>query len=159
VAAGGIRNESVVRCGEVVGAEKKKKKEEKELAMSSRARSVTHLAGPPTSRVPPSYIAPFQQRKPGPHPSEEGRGSQPWFQVGERERRERWRRWWWWWERRERERSGVTRGDMRPKSPPTSLPHRRRPCARPHCMESNSCIVCAVYCTESDSCITHRLVP
>jgi len=56
--------------------------------MSSRTRSVTHFAGPPTSRVPPSNVAPFQQRKAGPHPSEEGRGSQPQFQVEERERGE-----------------------------------------------------------------------
>jgi len=51
-----------------------KKKKQNELAISSRARPVTHLTGPPTSRVPPSYVAPIQQRKASPHPSEEGRG-------------------------------------------------------------------------------------
>jgi len=36
----------------------------------------------------PLYVAPIRQRKAGPHPSEEGRGSQPWFHIEEREERE-----------------------------------------------------------------------
>lgn len=81
--------------GEVVSAKKKKtKKEENELEISSQAHSVTHLAGPPTSRVPPSYVAPIRQRKACPHPSEEGRASQLRFHIEERERRGRRRRWW-----------------------------------------------------------------
>jgi hypothetical protein len=98
-----------------------KQKKENELTMSSRAHSITHLVGLPTSQVPPSYVAPFQQKKASPHPSEEGRGSQPLFRVEEREREER--------EAkaevvvgekraRNRNRSGITCGDMRPKSPP-----------------------------------------
>jgi len=84
---------------------KKKIKEENELEISSRAGSVIHLAGPPTSRVPPSYIAPIRQRKAGPHPSEEGRGSQPQFHIEERGRR------WRWWETRE-ERKPIRRDTL-----------------------------------------------
>jgi hypothetical protein len=51
----------------------------------------SHFTGPPW------YVAPFQQRKDGPHSSGEGRGSPPRFHVVKRERRRRW-----WWETRER---------------------------------------------------------
>src|SRR6266567_454076 len=44
----------------------------------------------------PVLLLSFQQREAGPHPSEEGRGLQPQFQVEERERRGRRKRWWWW---------------------------------------------------------------
>jgi len=37
----------------------------------------------------PPFVAPFQQKKASPHPSEEGRGLQPLFQVEKREREER----------------------------------------------------------------------
>ena len=62
---------------------KKKKKEQNELAISSQARPVTHLAGPPIAWVSPWYITLIQQKKAGPHPSEEGRGSHPQCQVEE----------------------------------------------------------------------------
>jgi hypothetical protein len=62
--AGGIRDVPVGGHGEVVSSTK----EENGLEISSRARSVTHLAAPPTSRVPPSYAAPIRQRKTSPHP-------------------------------------------------------------------------------------------
>jgi len=55
-------------------APKKEQERANKLAMLSRTRAVTHLAGPPTSQVAPSYVAPIQQRKTGPHPSVEGRG-------------------------------------------------------------------------------------
>jgi len=58
-AAGGIRDEPVGGHGEVVSAEKK----ENELAMSSRAGPVTHLAGRPTSRVPSSYVLPSSRER------------------------------------------------------------------------------------------------
>jgi len=77
---------------------KRKKREQNELAMSSRTHPVTHLPGPPTSQVAPLYLAPIQQSKAGPHPSVGGRGSQPRFHVEEKERRGRQRqrqRWWW----------------------------------------------------------------
>jgi len=41
------------------------------------------------------YAAPIQQRKAGPHPSVEGRGSQPRFHVEEIEERRQRQRWWW----------------------------------------------------------------
>ena len=85
MAAGGIRIEPV-GGGRARQRRKKKKKEQNELAISSRTRPVTHLAGPPTARVPPWYVPLIQQRKAGPHPSEEGRGSQLRLQVEERER-------------------------------------------------------------------------
>jgi hypothetical protein len=67
---------------------KKRKMQQNELAISLRTRPVTRLAGPPTARVPPWYVATIQQqRKAGPHPSEEGRGSQPRFQVEKSGRR------------------------------------------------------------------------
>jgi len=69
---------------EVVSSEK----EENGLEISSRAHFVTHLAAPPTSRVPPSYVASIRQRKTSPHPSKAGRGSQPRFHIEEREERE-----------------------------------------------------------------------
>ena len=56
--AGGVRNEPVGGRGVVISSEKEKKKEQNELTMSSRTRSVTHLAGPPTSRVLPLNVAP-----------------------------------------------------------------------------------------------------
>jgi hypothetical protein len=104
---------------------KKKTKEQNELVISSRARPVTYLAGPPTSRVPPSYVAPIHQINSGPHPSEEGRGSQPQFQAEEKERRQR-RRWWWETRVRNGNRSGVTQSDTQPT---TTCP---RPRCRPH---------------------------
>ena len=48
----GSCDEPVGGRGEIVSA-KKKKKEQNELAMSSQTCPVTHLAGPPTSQVPP----------------------------------------------------------------------------------------------------------
>ena len=59
--ADGSHDEPVVGRGEIVSA--KDKNGQNELAMSSRTRPVTHLSGPPTSQVPPSYIVPIQQRK------------------------------------------------------------------------------------------------
>jgi hypothetical protein len=48
---------------------KKEQERANKLAMLSRTHAVTHLAGPPTSQVAPSYVAPIQQRKNDPHPS------------------------------------------------------------------------------------------
>jgi len=73
---------------EIVSAQTKNKKEQNELAISSRTHSVTHLAGPPTVQVPPSYV-PIQQKKANPRPSEEGMSSKPRFQVEGREREAR----------------------------------------------------------------------
>ena len=132
---GGVRDEPVGGRGQVVSAGKQKKKEQNEVAISTRTRPVTHLAGLPTTRVPPWYVAPIQDRKADPHPSEEGRGSQPLFRVEERERKGTRRRWWW--ERREHgtetdpasHASHVMTYDLSKSQPPH---------AQPQCMEHES---------------------
>lgn len=66
--------------------QRKKKEERAERAQDpSRTRPVTHLARPPTARVPPLYVPPPDRRSPA-HIPQETRGSQPLFQVEERER-------------------------------------------------------------------------
>ena len=99
VAAGSICDRTVGGRGEVVSSE-----EENGLEISSRARSVTHLAVPPTSRVPPSYVAPRERPA---HITQKRGGAHSCGSTWKRERRGR--RWWWWWETRGREtRSSVT---------------------------------------------------
>jgi len=121
-AMGGVRDdlwEAVDRSS----AQEKEKKEENELAISLRTRSVTHLAGPPTSRVPPWYVAPHPTEICRPTSLRRGEGLAA-AVPGRREREERdaevevvvgYKR------AQNGNRSGVTCGDMRPKSPPPSL--------------------------------------
>ena len=71
---GDVRNEPVGGCRKVVSAEKQKKKEQNELAISTQTRPITHLAGPPTTRVPPLVCSPQLTEKGGPTSLGRGEG-------------------------------------------------------------------------------------
>ena len=146
MAAGDNLVEPVGGGREVVSAEKSRKKSRTSSRYHRELVLLHTLLGLPLHGSP-LRMYPIQQKKADPHPSEEGRGSKLRFQVKGRER-----------EAREAEadvvvgekrarngsRPGVTHSDMRPKSLPPRLPPRRRPHARSQCMESDSCIACAV---------------